>query len=66
MKHGPQYPPTMPWGFLAPSPDYSGLGPGTKLIRVIVSHGYGFLARATTALATDSLDQTKTAADYVH
>jgi len=40
LKHRPQLPPTMPWGF-TPSPDYSGLGRGTNLIRVIVSHDYG-------------------------
>ena len=63
LKYRPQLPPTMPWGF-TPSPDYSGLGLGTNLIRVIVSHGYGVLARALCASRPHLSDHTKkTAAD---
>ena len=58
LKYRPQLPPTMPWG-LTPSPDYSGLGPGTNLIRVIVSHGYGVLAKALCASRPTCSDHTK-------
>ena len=52
----------MPRGFY-PFARFPGLGRGTNLIRVIVSHGYGFLARALCASRPHKFHHTKAAAD---
>jgi hypothetical protein len=62
LKLGPQLPPTMPRGFY-PFARFPGLGRGTNVIRVIVSHGYRFLARALHASRPHNSDHTKAAAD---